>query len=91
MTKVHSDVYNTLYDAIFIFIIIFPIVGFTLAGLLFLINIVYFYQHLTQLIKRRYKDAENWQAAQKYLKKFKKIHSALEGMEPYTHILKELE
>ena len=45
--KVHTDVYYTFYDAIFIFIIIFPIVGFTLAGLIFLINIVYFYQHLT--------------------------------------------
>ena len=47
VTKVHTDVYYTFFDVILIFIIIFPIVGFTLAGLLFLINIVYFYQHLT--------------------------------------------
>jgi len=43
VTKVHTDVYYTIYDAIFIFIIIFPVVGFTLAGIIFLLNIVYFY------------------------------------------------
>lgn len=73
------------------FVIALPIVGFTLTGILFLVNIIYFYQHLTHLIKRRYKDAKNWLQVQKYLKKFKKIHSALEGMEPYAHILVELE
>jgi hypothetical protein len=41
--KVHTDIYYTFVDVIFIFIIAFPIVGFSLTGILFLINIIYFY------------------------------------------------
>lgn len=55
--KVHTDVYYEFVDVVFIFVIGIPIVGFTFAGILFLINIIYFYQHLTALIQRRYKDA----------------------------------
>jgi hypothetical protein len=41
--KVHTDIYYTFADVLFIFIIALPIVGFSLTGILFLVNIVYFY------------------------------------------------
>lgn len=57
---------------------------------LYVFNLINFYGHLARLISRRYTDAVLWRKLEKYLEKFKKIHSALVEIEQFKPIIEEI-
>lgn len=82
-TKNVKYIYYTWQELIFELIIALPIVIAIFVGLLSCLNMFQFYGHISRLIQRRYSDAKEWNKVQDYLKKFKKIHSALEGFDQF--------
>ena len=51
----------------------------------------HFFVQLGEFIKRKYKDADEWKKIQKYLTKFRKIHTAMQPLEQFKEILVEID
>lgn len=62
-------------------IIVIPMALLLIFGIFSFFNLVNFYQNLAALVRRRYTDAVLWRKVEKYLEKFRKIHSALVDIE----------
>jgi hypothetical protein len=52
--------YYTFSDAVFNICFALPIACFIVFSILSLFNMINYYGHLTDIIHRRYKDAQNW-------------------------------
>lgn len=79
--QVTIDEYYTLEESIFSVIIIIPMALLVLFGIFSFFNIVNFYTNLASLVRRRYTDAVLWRKVERYMEKFRKIHSALVDIE----------
>ena len=82
--------YRSLTDIAFTIIFIMAIVLICGFALISIMNLASFYSNLQELINRRYKDAKDWHQVDRHLKKFRKIHSALDGMDQYKKVLAQL-
>lgn len=79
--QVTTDEYHTLSESIFSVIIVIPVALLAIFGIFSFFNLVNFYKNLAALIRRRYTDAVLLRKVEKYLGKFRKIHSALDEIE----------
>lgn len=89
--QIYKHQYYTWIESLMGYFVAFPVVAAILIGFVTFLNMIYFYQNISELIHRRYADAQKWSEIQKYLRKFKKIHAALFGIEQYQSITDEIE
>lgn len=71
-------------------IIYIPVALLVIFGIFSFCNLINFYKNLASLVKRRYTDAVLWRKVEKYLEKFRKIHSALLDIEQFKPIIEEI-
>lgn len=89
--KILEHEYYTLQESIFETILIIPASLLLIFAIFSLFNIVNFYAQIAHLIKRRYTDAVEWRKLEKYLLKFKKIHTALADIDQFQPIKEEID
>ena len=85
-----TNEYYSLQESIFSVIIVIPIALLLIFGIFSFCNLVNFYKNLAGLVRRRYTDAVLWRKVEKYLDKFRKIHSALVDIEQFKPIIEEI-
>lgn len=85
-----TNEYYSLEESIFSVVIYTPIALLLIFGLFSFFNLINFYKNLAGLVRRRYTDALLWRQVEKYLEKFRKIHSALVDIEQFKPIIEEI-